>query len=280
MPPRKSFVERNRNRLLSLGAAVVLIAAGALIYFTQSAPAYACSITWQAPTSPTPTPAPSATPRLGYLQDDMGRSHVAVGSKVTYVFCPPASGSHYNSPGIAGPIPAKVYGPNDKTVPQNWIHNMEHGGLVLLYSCPGGTGDGCTDAGQLAMRNLFSSFPNSPVCNIPPGNIGPVMTRFDDMTYPYAALVWDEVLPLQTLDAEQIKAFFLQQAERTNPEPQCAAPSAAPGPTDTTAPPSASPSVAPSAGSSAAPGASCVGAWRSECGSTPSSPMTGPRPGS
>jgi Protein of unknown function (DUF3105) len=251
MPPRKSFVERNRNRLLSLGAAVVLIAAGAFIYFAQSAPAYACSITWQAPTTPTPTPAPSATPRLGYLQDDMGRSHVAVGTKVTFVFCPPASGSHDNSPGIEGPIPAKAYGPNDKWIPQNWLHNLEHGALVLLYSCPGGTGDGCTSQGQTALHDLFSTFPNSPVCNIPPGNIGPVIARFDDMAYPYAALVWDEVLPLQTLDAEQIKAFFLQQAERTNPEPQCAAPSATPGLTDTTAP-SASPSVAPSAESSSA----------------------------
>jgi hypothetical protein len=63
----------------------------------------------------------------------MGRGHTTtVTEKVTYVYCPPASGKHYNGQG-AGPIKARLYGPNEKTVPQNWVHNLEHGGLVLLY---------------------------------------------------------------------------------------------------------------------------------------------------
>ena len=75
---------------------------------------------------------PGQTPNWGYPQDDMGNRHVAVGSKVTYTYCPPASGNHYNAAG-QGPIQPRVYGPNDKTVPQGWIHNLEHGALVLLY---------------------------------------------------------------------------------------------------------------------------------------------------
>ena len=41
------------------------------------------------------------------------------------------------------------------------------------------------------------------------------IARFDDMAYPYAALLWDEVLPLQTLDTQQILAFFQQQQGKT-----------------------------------------------------------------
>jgi hypothetical protein len=233
VPPRQTFVQRNRTRLLWAGVALVTVVAGAFVYLSLSRPVYACTIEWTPPA--TSSPAPSTTPRLGYLQDEMGREHVPDGTFVKYLFCPPASGKHYATAGITGPIVPKLYGPNEKTVPQNWIHNMEHGALVLLYKCPG-DGVACTDSGQAALRQLYDSFPPSPICKKPPGTIGPVITRFDDMKFNYAALVWDEVLPLDKLDVELIKAFFLQRAERTNPEPQCAEPSESPGPTPTEGP--------------------------------------------
>jgi hypothetical protein len=232
------------------------------VFLGAASPSYACGTLWTPPgagspgagspgaSSPAGSSQPSADERLGYVQPDMGRGHtVSLTEKVTYLYCPPASGKHYNAAGVAGPIKARVYGPNEKTVPQNWIHNLEHGGLVLLYKCPG---DACSDTGQQALNQVLQTFPQSPICHIPPGNIGPVITRFDDMAFPYAALVWDQVLPLDTLDPERVKAFFLQQAERTNPEAQCAQP---------TAPPPAIPSPVPSAvpdesGSPASPAAS------------------------
>ncbi|HEY5627885.1 MAG TPA: DUF3105 domain-containing protein [Candidatus Limnocylindrales bacterium] len=235
-----SFLERNRTRLLWAGAVVVVVALGALFYLQSTAPAYACGVEWTAPA--TASPAPGSSPRLGFPQEDMGRDHVAVGTTVKYLYCPPASGNHYQSP--AGPIAPRLYGPNDRAVPEGWVHNLEHGALVLVYKCPG---DGCTDAGQAALQQFYASFPASPICNIPPHQLSPVIARFDDMAYPYAALIWDQVLPLQTLDTQQILAFFAQQAERTNPEPQCAAPTAVPS-----AAPSASP-AASDAGSPAAP---------------------------
>ena len=180
----------------------------------------------------------------------MGRSHVAVGTKVTYTYCPPASGNHYSATGV-GPILPRLYGPNDSTVPENWVHNLEHGAMVIVYR--GRDGDpGITNTGQQELRALFDSFPNSPVCGITPGTSqGPVIARFDQMATPYAAMVWDRVLPLQTLDTAQILAFWQQWGERTNPEAQCATPSAAPS-----AAPSGSASEAPSAApSSAAPSA-------------------------
>lgn len=257
-PLETTFLQRNRTRLLWAGALVVVVALGALFYIQATAPAYACGLEWTA--TATPSPAPGATPRLGYQQEDMGRDHVNPGTVVKYLYCPPASGDHYAVQG-QGPIDPRLYGPNDRAVPEGWIHNLEHGGLVLLYKCPG---DACTSSGQAALQQLWATWPASPICNIPAHQISPVIARFDDMAYPYAVIVWDEVLPLQTLDTQQILAFYAQQAERTNPEKQCAAPSAAPGgspapsvspaPTDTTAPSAASssdvpsPSAAPSAG--------------------------------
>jgi hypothetical protein len=64
------------------------------------------------------------------------------------------------------------------------------------------------------------------------------VVRFDDMAWPYAALVWDRVLPMQTLDQAAVLDFYVRYGERTNPEKLCNA--------------SASPSVVPSASGSEA----------------------------
>ena len=95
---------------------------------------------------------------------------------------------------------------------------------------------------------------------MPKGIVGPVVARFDQMSTPFQAIVWGRVLPLETFDQAQVLAFYQQWGDKTNPEPQCTAPSpsasaavsAAPSgsaaPSDSNAPASASP-----AASSAAP---------------------------
>jgi hypothetical protein len=222
-PPTRSFIERYRTLIIAAVAVVAVGAIGAVAAFNAASPAYACTQEWTAPTG-TPAPDPGATPRLGYVQADMGRAHVQPGDFVRYALCPPASGNHINAK-TAGPITPHVYGPDDVPEPQGWIHNLEHGALVLLYKCPG---DACTDAGQQALKDLYAQFPAGPICNVPPGVIGPIIARFDQMTTPYAVLVWGEVLPLQTLDAKTVLDFWAQEGERTNPERQCPYPSASP----------------------------------------------------
>lgn len=222
-------------------AGVALIAI--FVFASASASAYSCTTEWTP--KPTASPGAGASPSLGYVQPDMGRRHLAVGEKVTYTYCPPASGSHDNAAG-AGPIQPRLYGPNDSAIPEGWIHNLEHGAMVILYR--GHDGDpGITSAVQQELRTLFDSFPNSPVCGIARGTSqGPVIARFDQMATPYTAIVWDRVLPLQTLDTAQILAFWQQWGERTNPEPQCTAPSAAPSAAPSTAPTTESSAPSPS----------------------------------
>ena len=260
---QRPFVERYRGWIVLVAALAGVALIALFVFSSAAAPAYACSTLFD----PAPTASPSAgqTPSLGYPQDDMSNKHVAVGTKVTYTYCPPASGNHYNAAG-QGPIQPRVYGPNDKTIPQGWVHNLEHGALVLLYR---GDSEGATTEGQQQLKDFFAVFPPSPVCNVPPGTIaGPVFTRFDSMKTPFAALVWDRVLPLQDLDRAAILAFYQQWGEQLNPEltpPGCVRPSASPSPGSSASPsaspsgsPAASPSERPSARPSASPAASAA----------------------
>ena len=247
---KPSFVERYRTLLVG-GAVVVGIALISLfVFFSAASPTYACTNIWTP--APTASPGPSETPNLGYVQPDMGRTHVAPGTKVTYTYCAPASGSHYIGAGI-GPIQPRVYGPNDTVIPEGWIHNLEHGAMVILYR---GDSQGATADGQVQLHAFYDQFPNSPVCNIPKGSIGPVIARFDQMSSPFQAIVWGRVLPLDTFDQAKILAYWQQWGERTNPEQQCAAPSPSAEPSTSATPSdSAAPSASPAPSESAAPSA-------------------------
>lgn len=219
--PEQSFLGRYRNVILGVGAVAVVLVVGGFVLFAANQPAYACETIW--------TPSAQEQPpegRLGATQSDMGRGHLDNGAAQRYPLCPPASGPHYNQP--AAPVASKFYGPGDKIIPQQYVHNLEHGALVVLYSCPEGD---CGDVDQDGLKAFVESFPNSPVCDIPPGGEWPVVSRFDDMPARYAAVLWGRVLYQDELDTDQILAFWQGEGERTNPEPQCAPPSPSPEPT-------------------------------------------------
>ncbi len=163
------------------------------------------------------------------------------------------------TPRARDPIAPRLYGPTDATVPEGWIHNLEHGALVLLYR---GDSDG-RDAGRPGRRcsAFYDSFPNSPVCNIQPGTIqGPVIARFDDMKTPFAALVWDRVLPLQ-IARHQGHPRVLQRTgangrtrSRSVPRPSpSAAPSTSAAPSSAVPSASAAPSATPLPSTSPSP---------------------------
>jgi hypothetical protein len=213
------------------------------LYLGASSPAYACTSILQ-PEAPA-TAAPGETPRLGQVTQDLGRIHVPDGSSVTYEFCPPDSGNHYNATGV-GPIPDVFYPQDRPTVPEGWVHNLEHGAMAVLYRCPEGCG---TDA-QAALAALQGQLPPSPICGFPP-TADVVVTRFDQMPTPYAAVVWGRVLFLDSLDVGQIKTFYLQSADK-GPEPWCqqAMPGSAANPAPAASP---APALSPAPAASTAP---------------------------
>ncbi len=245
---KPSIFQRYRTIILAAAVLAVVAVVGAGLFSAATEKAYACSSIWLP--DPTPSPRDSASPQPGFVQPDMGFGHVSLGTKLTYTHCPPASGKHYNAPG-AGPLQARVFGPDDTVVPQGWAHNLEHGGLVILYKG--------AQVDEAALRTVFDAIPPSPVCGFQPGgqSPGPVIARFDDMTWPFAVVVWGRVLPLETLDQQAILDFYQTFGERTNPEDLCPGARESATPSASAAPPaSAAPTAAPSAPASAAPSVS------------------------
>ncbi|HEY8989823.1 MAG TPA: DUF3105 domain-containing protein [Candidatus Limnocylindrales bacterium] len=251
-----TFLERYRTLLIGIAGVAILAVVVGVVFLSSTAPVYACSNIFDP--SPTPTVSPGSSTRLGFPEEDMGNSHV-VSRPQKYLYCPPASGNHLNVAG-AGPIAPRVYKPTDNVGPPNWVHNLEHGGLIVLYR---GDSPGATAAGLAAFQDFYNTFPASPICKIPAYQISPVIARFDDMPHPYALLVWDRVFYLDTWDPAAAIRFFNEEAERLDKDgalvapPEnasgCVPPSASPGPSN-----SAAPSVAPSGASAAPSGASAA----------------------
>jgi hypothetical protein len=225
--PRGSFLERHRTALVVVaGVAIAGVLAGFLLVQT-TARAYACGSIM--------TPAPSGDPAaLGQPASDLGRSHVRRGTSVRYAYCPPTSGEHYNDL-PDGPIPAQFYAPDRTTLPQGWVHNLEHGGVVVLYSCTKGS---CADAELAPLRSYVQSNPASPLCGRTDALLA---TRFDDLPTPFAVVAWDRALFLESPDVAAITAFYAQRGDQ-GPEPQCAqaAPGASPSPSTSAPTPSGS----------------------------------------
>jgi hypothetical protein len=149
----------------------------------------------------------------------MGKNHVVQGSTVKFEYCPPASGSHYNLGGGQAPLTRRLYGPDDRVLPQQWIHNLEHGYVMLLYR-------GEADADVL--DQLQSVMDEAEVSDWSAQNCGPVNkvagARFDDMdpSVNFAAIAWDRVLLLGDLDSEQLLTFANQwQDGPQTPERVC-----------------------------------------------------------
>ncbi len=245
-----------------MAAAVVIV--GAFAFASATAASYSCTNQWVP--EPTASPVPGASPEPGYAQPLMGASHNVANPQV-YTNCPPASGPHFNITG-QGPIRPGYYAPDSGAVPMGWIHNLEHGALVLAYRCA--QGDDCSDTTQQQLKAFYNSFPDtSPICGIPKGAVGPVIVRFDQMAYPFAAIVWGRVLPLQTLDTNAIQAFWNAWGDRTFPERgTCPYPGGSPSPGA-----SAGPSGSSSPGTSIAPSDSgSPAASPTESGSPAASP--------
>lgn len=142
----------------------------------------------------------------GSIQERMvpneGDTHVAVGTTVSYTADPPASGPHYSSPGVS---PANK-GFHDETVrPEIWVHNLEHGDVVVLYDCPG---DCATD-----FLNQLRALSDA----VPPSKFGTkkiVITRYPGLTPKIMAVAWDVQLDFASFDQGGLVSFYQRHVSR------------------------------------------------------------------
>ena len=104
------------------------------------------------------------------------------------------------------------YGPEGEQNPGQWIHNLEHGYVVGLYSCR----NGCPSGDELAQLQRFQNeapkTEGADVC-VPPVPNKVIVARFDQMSTRFALIAWDRALLTDTFDVEAAKTFAQQHVD-------------------------------------------------------------------
>lgn len=140
-----------------------------------------------------------------------GQSHVPECSPVEYETLPPSSGDHY---GIWAAF--KVY---STPVPEGyWVHDLEHGAVVLSYNCP----DGC-DADVAAATQMLNELPADPLCLSSGEGVRrrSVMTPDPKLDVEFAASAWGFTLRADCFDPDVFRSFAVRHYA-AGPEDLCA----------------------------------------------------------
>lgn len=132
-------------------------------------------------------------PAVGCVTTQMpirGFNHVPAGSDVAWDDDPPSSGSHY-------PIWAR-WGAYDQTIPRGyWVHNLEHGGVVLLHRPDAG------DAVIAALHAAFDAIPLDPSCT----HRRTILTPDPQMAPAVAVVSWGWQMVCDGVDQQAIVDF-------------------------------------------------------------------------
>lgn len=134
-----------------------------------------------------------------------GADHVAEGSATTYNSRPPASGPHY-------PSWSQTYGFMATPLqPGTWLHNLEHGAVVILYNCP----QACPELEQ-QLKDLYPTLPLGR--NARGGRARAIIQAYPDMDHKIAVVAWGWLLELDEFDRDQIVRFYESRIDRG---PEC-----------------------------------------------------------
>ncbi len=133
---------------------------------------------------------------------DASFNHVALGTIVDYGSNPPAGGDHYPYWAIWG-----IH--SDAVPPEYFVHNEEHGGVVLLYNCPGD--GGCPDI-VATLTQIMNDQPVDPLCTEQGTGVPNrmLMTPDPDIPGPVAAASWGWTYnePSPCVDVAGLEAFI------------------------------------------------------------------------
>jgi len=132
-------------------------------------------------------------------------NHVPQDSPLTHNTRPPTSGEHY-------PTWVQTFGMFDPAPPTgNWVHNLEHGAVAILYNCP----DGCPDV----VQQLADLYPTLPLSRSSRGAQARVLIMpYADMDTKIAAVAWGWLLQQDDLNTDELRAFVEQHVDRG---PEC-----------------------------------------------------------
>ena len=137
--------------------------------------------------------------------EDQGREHLPPGQ--TYDFYnsdPPTSGPHG---------PAVEWGVHDQPVPKELLpHNLEHGGVAILYDCAAGVP--LDDAQCRELSDQLAALVKSNLSNRKPV----LMAPYAGLEHRIALTAWRTLDTLDGLDAARIQAFIDAYERKFNPE--------------------------------------------------------------
>jgi hypothetical protein len=184
---------RDRRNLFVIGGVLVVVALAIFVV--------AVALNHQAQTvNATRLPFQPVTTLVGeQIADEGTPSHIDPSTTWTYKFYPPTSGPHYSVAGSA-PVPWKTI---DTLVDGQFVHNLEHGGIAILYNCPSGTD--CT-----TLKNQLSDYINK-LAPVEPtyGEVKMVMTPYSKgMTKKVALVAWHYIEFLDGYDQNAITQFY------------------------------------------------------------------------
>jgi hypothetical protein len=124
--------------------------------------------------------------------------HVPVGTDVTYNSNPPSSGNHYPDwaafQEYSTPVPRGYY-----------VHDLEHGAVVILYKC--GDDSGCPDIVD-GLRRAMAQIPDDPKCRQGGPRNRLVLTPDPLLDVPVAAAAWGWTYKAQCVDQPTLVQFI------------------------------------------------------------------------
>jgi hypothetical protein len=137
-------------------------------------------------------------------------SHVAIGTHVQYDSNPPSSGPHY-------PIWAAYQVWDTPVQREYYVHDLEHGAIVLLYKCDDGS---CADVID-ALKKTSDALPDDPLCSDSGVRVRTVITPDPLIDVPIAAAAWGWIYKAQCIDLPSLVAFAKDHYGQ-GPEQTCA----------------------------------------------------------
>ena len=137
-------------------------------------------------------PSGAITISLEFPVFDEGRTHIEQGVQADYAHFPPSSGLHL-------PVWVEEAGKyTDPIPPEAWVHNLEHGWVVMAFNCP----DGCVDT-EDQLLGLFDVAPDSQY-----GYPKLLIFPNDSLPTRIVALAWGWELDLGEFDLDALLDFY------------------------------------------------------------------------
>ena len=163
---------------------------------------------------------------VGQRIPQMPHTHVPEGTSVTYNHTPPTSGCHYSAQARA-PMEPGVY--TQHVDNEYWVHNLEHGYIVVLYDCGSQGPKGCPqDFATLrawydnqTVDPALLSCAQAGTIQVPP-YAKVLVLPFSGIGHKFAVVSWDYYLPLDTADTSQLDKFYANHVGHS-PEGLCSA---------------------------------------------------------